>query len=117
MRVASATVTGSNATTVHIWENGITHIASGDPWYWLFRSLAELFLAGEIDLETLQDHEVRWSADDRKYACPAAREMLAMLGHAWMEPTCLHDPYIGCHCPSKTDEDVRARLRQMMGLV
>lgn len=114
--MGSVTVTGSTSVTVNIGTNGIAHLSSSDPWYRLFRSLAELFLAGEIDLETLQDHEVRWSMDRREYACPAAREMLAMLGHAWMEPTCLHDPYVGCHCAPKTDDDVRARLRGMMGL-
>jgi hypothetical protein len=76
--------TGSNGVTARMGTHGETILSSSDPWYRLFRAIADLFLAGEITIDDLQDEEVRWSSvhmpgvgfRSREITCPAARKLL-----------------------------------------
>src|SRR5690242_158217 len=89
-----------------------TVMSSTDPWYRYLRAVAELFLAGEIDVSRMQMMEVGHARDAD---CPAARQLRNFLSLTWMEPKCAHDFYKGCDCPELTDDDRRARLRELMG--
>lgn len=117
--------TGSSAVTVTILPNGEARLSSSDPWYRFFRALADLYLAGEIELEDLSEMETRWTMrfnSDlnepaivlREFACPAARELVSLIGLTCIEPECLCDPYKDnpCSCPPA---DHRDTLRQRIG--
>jgi hypothetical protein len=109
--------TSTNAVTVSILPNGETHLSSSSPWYRLFKAIADLFLAGAIDTkecyEMLTPHISRW-ADDGEFECPAAKQVYGSLMLAFWEPKCGHDFYKGCDCPELTDDDRRARVRELM---
>lgn len=118
-----ATQTGTAATaTITILPNGETVMSSNDPLYRFLRAAAELFIAGEIDIEELQDIESRWStvykpgvgSFMREIACPAARKILGSIALAWMEPDCLCDIYREKPCGC-LPMDRRERLRELIG--
>ena len=97
-----------------------TVMESNDPWYRLFRALADLFLAGEIDEDELYDQAVHWlghgeRVDHLRDAYPAAAWIEGKIALACMEPDCLCDSYREqpCGCPPM---DRRARLRDLMGV-
>jgi hypothetical protein len=111
------TTTGSSLTCVIRDDGRVVSMTSTDPWYRLIRAFADLFLAGAITGEELQIQEIAWAQDrhDGRITDPAALDVLGALGLTWMEPCCPHDPYVGCACPPLTDDDRRARLREMIG--
>lgn len=106
----------SGSTTSMIVRSGdqIVEMHSTDPWYRLFRALADLFIAGEIDTEELSDG-IRHDHPDQ-YTCPAARHVLSSIYLALDEPACEHGGnqigVIICNCPPA---DRRARLRELIG--
>jgi hypothetical protein len=112
--------TGSTAITLHLLPNGETQMSSNDPWYRLFRALADLYLAGEIDIDELADQSTHWLGsgpriDRLREMYPAAASLEGKIALTWMEPCCPHDPHVGCECPPLTDDDWRARLRDLIG--
>lgn len=124
------TITGSDSTTVRIAPDGTTVVEHGCAWCRLFRAIADLFLAGEIDIDEFSNEEGHWStvfrggrAYRREIACPIAGRLLNAMALTWMEPGCACDPlrdprYIDptCKHPEPTDDDRRERLRELMGL-
>lgn len=117
MGEAMATVTGSNAITVRphpLGEDYGTLLESIDPWYRYFRAVAELFIAGEIDIRELQYA----TADPREPSCPAARDIRNKMANVWAAPNCLCDPYTrmeSCNCWKLTEEYRRQWLRELIG--
>ena len=118
-------MTASSSITATILPNGETHLSSNAPWYRLFRAIADLYLAGEIEEEELSEQESHWavilSSDinkpavtEREFSCPAAKALLGKIALAMMEPDCPCDPYRTerCDCPPF---DRRARLRELIG--
>lgn len=115
-----ATQTGTAATsTITILPNGETVLSGNDQWYRLFRSLADLYLAGEIELDELADQSTHWigsgpQLDYLKEHYPAAKFLEGAIALTWMEPDCLCDIYREkpCGCPPM---DRRERLRELIG--
>lgn len=110
--------TNSNhGVTVRVAASGESVLESPSPWYRLFRALADLYLTGELDGESLLTEMVGWSvtADglERDYGCPAARELNSRICLALWEPKCgCRDE--DCGCPELTEDDRRARLRELI---
>lgn len=117
------TTTGSSSLTVRPHPLGPewgTIVEANDPWYRLFRALADLYLAGEIDLDELSEHSTRWlhsgqRIDYLRERYPSASALEGKIALTWMEPDCLCDIYreAACGCPPM---DRQERLRQLMGL-
>lgn len=111
--------TGSSGTTVTILPNGETRLSSNDPWYRLFRALADLYLTGEIDIDQLAEQSTQWLSsgpqiDRLREMYPAAVALEGKIALAWMEPDCLCDIYreTACGC---SPIDRRERLRELIG--
>jgi hypothetical protein len=107
--------TGSDSVTVRMLLNGETIMESGSPWFRLFRSLADLYISGEISTEELEDHETQWTGRIIP-DLPAAR-LLQLIGLALIEPSCMcvanweAPPCLkGCE-----PMDRRARLAELIG--
>ena len=99
-----------------------TVLGSNDPWYGLFRGVAEVFLAGEIDATELACQVSHWSItgdrQQREIACPAARQLLEHMILAVDEPSCICIAnWDGPPCIRNCEPmDRHARLRQLMGI-
>ena len=111
-------VNSTNSVTLHVLPNGESVMSSNDLWYRLFRAFADLYLAGEIDADTLDGEITSWSmtADrkSRQFACPAATQIVGRITLAMVEPDCPCDPYreTACSCPPA---DRRQRLLDLIG--
>jgi hypothetical protein len=111
--------TGTSSATVTVLPNGEAYLSSGDPWYRLFRALADLYLDGEIDADDLYSDIIGWIGngprlDYLQEHYPAAKALEGKIALAMIEPGCPCDPYreTPCECEPL---DRRARLRELIG--
>lgn len=89
---------------------------SADPWYRWLRAAADLYLAGGVDLCTL-DSWARMVPDT--VTCPAVRQLCGSISVVWGEPPCVCWSYWeGPPCVRGCEPwEPRERLRELMGVV
>lgn len=114
---ALTTTAASNLTYVVRDKGRVVSMFSNDPYYRLFRAMADLFIAGQVDADDVSMMVGRWAHlmhDGKLTSCPAAAHVMRSMTLAVDEPSCLCDPYRENPCDCEP-MDRRARLRELLG--